>query len=250
MTMMHQPKPEPELLVAHPMPLLASGLTAALGPAATLADEVAAGPLLARPAPAVLVTDLPLAMAVLTQARPQPGRPLQPWRCVVVSTQVGSWAVRQALQHGVLAMVQATCNLVELQRAVASARAGQHFLCSATAALLAEGAVDEPLTRRETEVLQLLCLGLDNKSIALRLAMALGTVKTHVKAILDKLGATSRTQAVAAAHRRGLVRSPEPATATLIVPPHSEQCGARVRSATGVARGRSNGLQFTSSTVL
>lgn len=207
--MMRQPPMEPELLVAHPMPLLASGLAAVLGPAAAVAAACDAAALLARPAPEVLVTDMPLATAVLTQARPQPGRSFRPWRCVVVSTQASSWAVHQAMQQGVLAMVQASCSVTELLRAVAAARAGQHFLCSLSAALLAEGAVDEPLTRRETEVLQLLCLGLDNKSIALRLTLALGTVKTHVKAILEKLDVSSRTQAVAAAHRRGLVRQSE-----------------------------------------
>lgn len=206
---MRHPPTEPELLVAHPMPLLAHGLAAVLGPAAAVAADCDAASLLAHPTPEVLVTDMPLATAVLTQARPQPGRSFQPWRCVVVSTQPSSWAVHQAMQQGVLAMVQASCSVGELRRAVAAARAGQHFLCSLSAALLAEGAVGEPLTRRETEVLQLLCLGLDNKSIALRLTMALGTVKTHVKAILEKLDVSSRTQAVAAAHRRGLVRQGE-----------------------------------------
>jgi DNA-binding NarL/FixJ family response regulator len=191
------------------MPLLASGLAAVLGPAAAVAQACDPAALLAQPAPEVLVTDMPLAMAVLTQARPQPGRSFLPWRCVVVSTQASSWAVHQAMQQGVLAMVQASCSVSELQRAVAAARAGQHFLCSLSASLLAEGSVDEALTRRETDVLQLLCLGLDNKSIALRLTMALGTVKTHVKAILEKLDVNSRTQAVAAAHRRGLVRHGE-----------------------------------------
>lgn len=62
-----------------------------------------------------------------------------------------------------------------------------------------------PLTPREREVLCLLCQGLDNKSVALPLDLACGTVKTHVKALLQKLGARSRTQAVAEAHRLGLI---------------------------------------------
>jgi DNA-binding NarL/FixJ family response regulator len=235
--MMRQPPTEPELLVAHPVPLLAHGLAAVLGPAAGVASACDAAALLAHPAPEVLVTDLPLATAVLTQARPQPGRSFQPWRCVVVSTQASSWTVRQAMQQGVLAMVQACCSVTELQRAVAAARAGQHFLCSASAALLAEGAVDEPLTRRETEVLQLLCLGLDNKSIALRLTMALGTVKTHVKAILEKLDVGSRTQAVAAAHRRGLVPQAPAGSASL-----SDGVPATWRHASSVALAPRAGL--------
>ena len=49
-------------------------------------------------------------------------------------------------------------------------------------------------------------LGLSNKRIAVRMAVAVGTVKAHVKSILDKLDATSRTEAVAIAQRRGLLR--------------------------------------------
>jgi two-component system NarL family response regulator len=54
-------------------------------------------------------------------------------------------------------------------------------------------------------VLQLLAEGRSNKDIARRLEITEGTAKTHVKAILTKLDAISRTEAVTVAHRRGLV---------------------------------------------
>jgi DNA-binding NarL/FixJ family response regulator len=63
----------------------------------------------------------------------------------------------------------------------------------------------EPLTPRESEVLQMLASGLGNKEIAARLAISEHTVKFHVAAILGKLGAASRTQAVSLGIRRGLV---------------------------------------------
>ncbi len=63
----------------------------------------------------------------------------------------------------------------------------------------------EPLTERELEVLRLLALGLPNKAIALRLGISEHTVKFHVGAILAKLGAASRTEAVMLAARRGLL---------------------------------------------
>jgi DNA-binding NarL/FixJ family response regulator len=66
-------------------------------------------------------------------------------------------------------------------------------------------AVVEPLTRREQEVLQLLAQGLSNKLIAARLGISDHTVKFHVNAILGKLGAQSRTEALAHAARLGLV---------------------------------------------
>ena len=61
------------------------------------------------------------------------------------------------------------------------------------------------LTRRELEVLHLVAEGLPNKSIAVRLGISDHTVKFHVNAILSKLGAQSRTEAVTRATRMGLI---------------------------------------------
>lgn len=63
----------------------------------------------------------------------------------------------------------------------------------------------EPLTAREREVLQLLAQGIPNKQIAQRLSISEHTVKFHVSAIMTKLGAASRTEAVTTAARRGLL---------------------------------------------
>jgi len=67
------------------------------------------------------------------------------------------------------------------------------------------GELAEPLTRRESEVLQMLAAGLGNKEIAVRLAISGHTVKFHVASILGKLGAETRTEAVSLGIRRGLV---------------------------------------------
>ena len=63
----------------------------------------------------------------------------------------------------------------------------------------------EPLTPREREILQLIAQGLPNKSIALELGISEHTVKFHVGSILDKLGASSRAEALARAARAGLI---------------------------------------------
>lgn len=67
-------------------------------------------------------------------------------------------------------------------------------------------AVDEALTDREHEVLQCMAQGLQNKEIAQRLVISERTVKFHVSAILAKLGAGNRTEAVRLAMQRGLVQ--------------------------------------------
>jgi DNA-binding NarL/FixJ family response regulator len=65
--------------------------------------------------------------------------------------------------------------------------------------------LEEPLTEREMEILGLVAQGLTNKAVALRLAISEHTVKFHLSAILGKLGAAARTEAVTIAVRRGLL---------------------------------------------
>jgi DNA-binding NarL/FixJ family response regulator len=68
-----------------------------------------------------------------------------------------------------------------------------------------DATLDEPLTEREMQVLQLLALGLPNKTIAMELKISEHTAKFHVGSIMAKLDAASRTEAVAQAARRGLL---------------------------------------------
>jgi two-component system nitrate/nitrite response regulator NarL len=101
----------------------------------------------------------------------------------------------------------------ELAAAVRAAHAGLIVLDPAVAVAVAgaapgvgpigTGSSAEALTSREREVLQLMAEGLPNKTIASRLGITLHTVKFHVAAILGKLGAGSRTEAVTLAARRG-----------------------------------------------
>ncbi len=67
-------------------------------------------------------------------------------------------------------------------------------------------APEQVLSTRETEVLQLISTGAANKEVAAQLLIGESTVKTHVIHILNKLGVKGRTQAVAEAARRGIIR--------------------------------------------
>jgi two-component system, NarL family, response regulator YdfI len=64
---------------------------------------------------------------------------------------------------------------------------------------------EPPLTNRERQVLGLLADGFGNKQIAARLGISTNTVKTHLELLFDKLGVSSRTEAVATAVRRGVL---------------------------------------------
>ena len=97
---------------------------------------------------------------------------------------------------------------MNLMAAVRSVGSGRPHFCIGAAPRLAQSLMRAPLTPRETEVLRLMALGLPNKRIASRLAIALGTVKAHNQAILAKLEARSRTEATAIAEQRGLLGPP------------------------------------------
>ena len=83
---------------------------------------------------------------------------------------------------------------------------GKTYLAPAAAAKLAERVTRVELTPRELSALRLLADGQSNKEIAAALGISERTVKTHLGHLFDKLGVTSRTEAVKVAARRGLVR--------------------------------------------
>jgi DNA-binding NarL/FixJ family response regulator len=134
---------------------------------------------------------------------------------IVVLTEAASPAASaQGLQAGIRAVLPSEISTDQLAAALQAAAAGlvvlhpaeipAAFPAAAPASQpLAE--LPEPLTRREREVLQMLAAGLANKEIAARLNISDHTAKFHVAAILGKLGASTRTEAVALGIRRGLV---------------------------------------------
>ena len=92
--------------------------------------------------------------------------------------------------------------LVEIIRQV---HAGKKRIPPEIAAYLAEHISDEALTGREIEVLQQIAGANRNRDIADKLFITEETVKVHIKDIMEKLGASDRTQAVAIGVRRGII---------------------------------------------
>jgi NarL family two-component system response regulator LiaR len=118
-------------------------------------------------------------------------------------------AVYGAMRAGAVGYLLKDTESDELCRAIKAAAAGQVQMSPAVAARLLREVPPpqnpEPLTERETEVLQQLAQGKSNKEIAATLVIAEKTARTHVSNILGKLGVSSRTQAALHAVRSGLV---------------------------------------------
>lgn len=121
-------------------------------------------------------------------------------------------SILAALQAGARGYLGRRTTADEMAQAIRTVRQGGmvlHPMAAATLLQRLQGAANAPrpeaLTPRELEVLRLLVEGLTNKAIAGRLGISDHTVKFHIGAILGKLGAASRTEAVTLAVRQGLV---------------------------------------------
>jgi DNA-binding NarL/FixJ family response regulator len=124
---------------------------------------------------------------------------------LVVSNYEGSEDVHRALSAGALGYLTKDAGAEELISAIKSVCGGLRFVSKAAGAMLAARSQSEELTDREFDVLRELVKGRSNKEIAAGLGISENTVRIHMGRILDKIGATDRTQAALMAIQRGLV---------------------------------------------
>lgn len=127
-------------------------------------------------------------------------------RVVILTTFAGDVEIHRALEAGARAYVLKSMPPKELVEVIRQVHAGKKRIPPEIAAYLAEHISDEALTGREIEVLQQIAGGNRNRDIADKLFITEETVKVHVKHIMEKLGASDRTQAVAIGVRRGIIR--------------------------------------------
>jgi DNA-binding NarL/FixJ family response regulator len=153
----------------------------------------------------VVVADYSQGIALAETVANRRSHPMGP-KVVVVAGIDREWEIRSALELGVHGYLLVGCSLEELVEGVRVVHQGARYLSPQVATRLAESISLEPLTSREEEVLRLVVEGLCNKAIGRRLGIAVGTVKSHLKSAFDKLNVESRTQAIAVAVRRGLLR--------------------------------------------
>ena len=192
-----------KVLIAHSDPLISAGLVAtlnrrdfeivvcssALAPAHSPASPV--------PAPDVVVADYDSGLRLIASVAFRN-------RVVILTHSDSEVKICHALEQGARGYLLLGCSLSDLVDALRSVHVGGIAWGPIVASRVADRMKLKALTRREGDILRQLMLGLCNKSIAANLALEVGTVKTHVKSILRKLEAATRTEAVAIAHRRGM----------------------------------------------
>src|SRR5713101_670951 len=126
-------------------------------------------------------------------------------RIIMLTTFEGDVEVQRALEAGARGYMLKSMPPKELVEVIRQVHAGKKRVPAELAAQLAEHLSDEDLTAREIEVLNQIAGGNRNRDIAEKLFISEETVKVHVKHIMEKLGASDRTQAVAIGVRRGII---------------------------------------------
>lgn len=126
-------------------------------------------------------------------------------RVIMVTSSEGDVEIERALEGGAKGYVLKSMPPREVLEAIRKVHAGKKAIPPEIAMQLANHMSDETLTAREIEILQQVAEGNRNRDIADRLFISEGTVKVHLQHIMDKLGASDRTQAITIAVRRGII---------------------------------------------
>jgi DNA-binding NarL/FixJ family response regulator len=127
-------------------------------------------------------------------------------RIIMLTTFEGDVEIQRALEAGARGYMLKSMPPRELVEVIRQVYLGKKRVPAEVASHLAEHVSDEALTVREIDVLRHIAGGNRNRDIADRLFISEETVKVHVKHIMEKLGASDRTQAVAIAVRRGIIQ--------------------------------------------
>lgn len=128
-------------------------------------------------------------------------------RVILLTTYDTDEEVFEGLRAGAASYLLKDVDSTTFLETIRAVHSGRKVISSDIASKLADHAASEHLTPRQQEVLSCLAEGKSNLEIARALFISEGTVKAHVKAILHKLEARDRTQAVTIALKRGMVKS-------------------------------------------
>lgn len=197
-----------EVEVAHCDPVIAWGLMSILAGNPGILARLRAGGSLDMMKADVLIADYDFAMEFVRRHKGSAHYPSRAPRVMVMTARDLEWDVHQAMSQGAHGYMTCSCDAQELVYAVEKLVEGSPYVCKSIAQKLVNSLGHESLTQREMDVLQNVALGMGNQAIAETLGISAGTIKTHVSAILSKLRAATRTEAVAIARARGLIGVP------------------------------------------
>ncbi len=126
-------------------------------------------------------------------------------KVLILTTFGTSDDISRALKAGATGAIMKSATNRELLAAVQSVAQGKRFISAEVEGILANDPPIPELSQRQSEILESIARGLTNKEIATQLDISLESVKSHVKVILEKLEASSRTEAAAIAQRKNLI---------------------------------------------
>jgi len=200
------------VLVADDHPVVRHGIIANVAPqrditvVAEAGDGVEALALVKEHLPDVVLLDLRMprmdGLDVLTEVNTSK----LPCKVIIMTTFDSEEDVQRAMKAGARGYLLKDACQEEILDAIRRVNLGETYLPARIVQKVAEGMRKPGLSPREIEVLQCVAAGKSNKEIGVQLYIAEGTVKTHVKSVLEKLGVMGRTAAVKEAVHRGLVR--------------------------------------------
>ena len=127
-------------------------------------------------------------------------------KVLILTTFGTSDDIARALRVDAMGAIMKSAPNRELLAAVQSVAQGRRFVSAEVEGILANDPPIPELSQRQREILESIARGLTNKEIAAALDISLESVKSHVKVILEKLEASSRTEAATIAQRKNLLR--------------------------------------------
>ena len=127
-------------------------------------------------------------------------------KVLILTTFGTSDGITRALEAGAKGAIMKNCDFEELLTAIRSVAAGKNYISSEIKRIMSKDPPVAALSPRQTEILQSIVRGLSNPDIAKQLGISLDMVKEHVETLFQKIGAANRTEAVAIALRKHLLK--------------------------------------------
>ena len=127
-------------------------------------------------------------------------------KILILTTFGTSNGINNALEAGAMGAVMKNCDFSELADAIRAVASGKRYVAADVERILVADPPVAALSPRQMEILQSIVRGLSNPDIAKQLGISVDVVKEHVESLFQKIGAANRTEAVAIAFRKHLLK--------------------------------------------